>query len=193
MESIDFKNEYKEIYSARKGKPAIVDVPEMQFLMFDGTGEPGNERFRDGIGALYSVSYPVRFAIKDRDQIAYKVMPLQGLWGDLEAGWKWTMMIMQPDFVTQADIDKGIEAALANDMTIASKVRLERFAEGKCAQVMHVGPYSEEEPTIALLHAFIEEQGYQLAGRHHEIYLGDPTRAKPENLKTIIRRPVAEA
>lgn len=193
METIDFTRQYRDIYTARKGMPRIVEVPELQYLMFDGTGEPGNERFLAGIQALYSVSYPVRFAIKQRDRIAYKVMPLQGLWGDPQAGWEWTLMIMQPDFVTKAEIDEGVEAALAKGVAAAAEVRLERFTEGRCAQVMHVGPYSEEEPTIALLHDYIAEHGLAPSGLHHEIYLGDPNRSKPENLKTIIRRPVVPA
>lgn len=199
MDTLDYKQELEELYSARKNRPAMVDVPEMQFLMFDGHGDPETTPLMlEGFQALYSLAYPIRFAIKDRDQIAYSVMPPEGLfWSsgdDLEvadmAGWHWTLMLMQPDFVTQDDLDVAQKRALENGIVPAGEVRLDTYAEGLAAQVMHVGPYSEEDPTIELLHEFIGAEGYKATGKHHEIYLGDPRRAKPENLRTIIRQPV---
>lgn len=199
MKTLDHKKELKPLYSARKNRPAIVDVPRMQFLMFDGHGNPEtNPMMQDGFQALYSLAYPIRFAIKDRDQVAYSVMPPEGLfWSpgdDLEladmAGWNWTLLLMQPDFVTQDDLDVAQQRARENGIAPAAAVRLDVYEEGLSAQVMHVGPYSAEEPTIRLLHEFIAAEGYEMRGRHHEIYLGDPRRAKPENLRTIIRQPI---
>ena len=199
MNTIDYKKELTALYSARKNRPAIVDVPRMQFLMFDGHGDPENSPLMQvGFHALYSLAYPIRFAIKDRDQIAYSVMPPEGLfWSssdDLEppdmAGWHWTLMLMQPDFVTHDDLDVAQKRALTNGIAPAGAVRFDAYEEGLSAQVMHVGPKGAEEPSIQLLHEFITSEGFKMRGKHHEIYLGDPRRAKPENLRTIIRQPV---
>jgi hypothetical protein len=127
-------------------------------------------------------------------------MPPEGLWwsDDMAAfdqgrkdEWKWTLMIAQPDLVTPEMVAEAIEAVRKRkDPPALAKLRFERFAEGKCAQIMHIGPYSEERPTIAKLHAFIAEQGSQLRGKHHEIYLSDPRRAKPEKMRTVLRQGV---
>jgi hypothetical protein len=106
--------------------------------------------------------------------------------------WKWTSMMVQPEFVTEALFAEAMAEVKKKKAPAAiDKVRLEKYTEGRCAQIMHIGPYSEEGPTIAKLHAFIEESGYEKTGKHHEIYLGDPRRAAPEKLKTVIRQPVA--
>ncbi len=199
MQTIDHKKTLKELYSARKNRPAIVDVPELQFLMFDGHGNPEETPLmQEGFQGLYSVAFTIRFAIKDRDEVAFTVMPPEGIfWSsgddldpdDMDA-WNWTLMLMQPDFVTQNDLNEAKQQALEKGNAPAEHVRLEAFHEGLSAQVMHVGPYDAEAPTIELLHAFIADEGYQNRGKHHEIYLGDPRRAKPENLKTIIRQPI---
>lgn len=200
METIDHKKQLKRLYSARKGQPTVVNVPELQFLMFDGRGNPEETPLmQEGFQALFSIAYPIRFAIKDREQIAYTVMPPEGLFwspqGDLELGemeaWQWTLMIMQPNFVTDEDVESAQKDALGKGMGSAALVRLDTYDEGLSAQVMHVGPYSAEAPTIKLLHDFIAAEGYEMRGTHHEIYLGDPRRAKPENLRTIIRQPIA--
>lgn len=199
MKTLDHKKELKELYSARKNRPAIVDVPQMQFLMFDGHGNPEvSPLMQQGFQGLFSVAYTIRFAIKARDDVAYTVMPPEGLfWSDtggLDLGemedWRWTLMIMQPDFVTAADFESARRQALEKGNEPAEHVRLDTYDEGLAAQVMHVGPYSEEGPTIQLLHDFIAAEGYERHGIHHEIYLGDPRRAKPENLRTIVRQPI---
>jgi hypothetical protein len=132
--------------------------------------------------------------------VDYKVPPLEGLWWsddmmDFRRGrratWRWTMMIPQPPVVTVAFIDKAVaEAGRKKDLPALAKLRYERFEEGLCAQVMHVGQYSEERPTIERLHAFITQRSFVRRGKHHEIYLGDPRRTAPERLRTIIRQPV---
>jgi hypothetical protein len=200
---IDFKRELCEYYSAGR-EPAIVDVPEMAFLMIDGHGDPNTAvEYREAIEALYSVAYTAKFTLKHAGVVDYGVMPLEGLWWvpDMskittadKSAWDWTAMIMQPDQVT-SDVfeDARAKAAEKKSLPAISRMRFERFAEGPSAQIMHIGPYSAEGPTIQRLHAFIAAQGYELAGKHHEIYLGDPRRSAPEKLKTIVRQPFAAA
>lgn len=198
---IDFKRELRHLYAAGR-EPAIVQVPDLAFLMIDGHGDPNTaQEYRDAIQALYAVSYAVKFAVKrEPDGFDYGVMPLEGLWwvADMsdfttadKSTWDWTMMIMQPDRATPETVEEA-KAKVAGKQPPAAiaKLRLQRFAEGLAAQVMHVGPYATEGPTIAGLHRYIAEQGYERAGKHHEIYLGDPRRSAPEKLKTVIRQPV---
>jgi hypothetical protein len=202
---IDFKRELREFY-APGGEPELVDVPELQFAMIDGHGDPNvAPEYRDAVQALYAVAYAARFALKRApDGLDYGVMPLEGLWWvpDMSAftiedksAWDWTAMIMQPEQVS-AEVFQAARAAAANkkpSLEALRRVRLERFAEGPAAQLLYRGAYADEGPTIRRLHAFIAEQGYERAGKHHEIYLGDPGRTAPEKLKTIIRQPVAAA
>ena len=173
----------------------------MVFLMVDGHGDPNTSaQYRDAVSALFSVSYTARFALKRAGVLDYGVMPLEGLWWvpdmatfstEDKSAWDWTMMIMQPDEVTEAVFAQAKSGAAAKrSLPALDGLRLERFAEGLSAQVLHVGPYSAEGPTLRALHEFIAEQGRELAGKHHEIYLGDPARSAPENLKTIIRQPM---
>jgi hypothetical protein len=194
-----------ELYHA-KTTPELVEVPELTFLMIDGHGDPNVSRaYAEAIQALYAVSYAAKFAIKKAGGADFKVSPLEGLWtaADLSAfrtgdksGWDWTAMIRQPDSVTRDLVERfADEAAIRKGLASARELRLERFTEGRAAQVLHVGPYAAEGPTIARLHEFIHEHGFTFDGhvhRHHEIYLGDPRRAAPEKLRTIIRQPYAD-
>lgn len=200
METIDFKRQYRKLYSAPQGTPTIVDVPPLQYLMVDGSGDPNTSpRFREAMSGLYPVAYTLRFAIKAEEQVAYSVMPLQGLWwlpdGDFDFSvkdrWIWTLMIMQPDYVTEERFEAARESAKQKEpLPIFDELRLEVYEEGLAAQIMHIGPYADEAPNIDKLHTFIQEQGYALRGKHHEIYIGDPNRSAPEKLKTIIRQPI---
>jgi hypothetical protein len=197
---VDFKRELTGFCTAKRS-PAAVPVPELAFVMIDGHGDPNtSEEYRHAVSALFSVSYAARFALKRAGVIDFGVMPLEGLWwaADMSAfsiddkpTWDRTMLIMQPDEVT-ADVlsEAKARAAAKAPVTALERLRLERFAEGLAAQVLHVGPYSAEGATIASLHTFIAEQGRELAGKYHEIYLGDPRRSAPEKLKTIIRQPM---
>ncbi len=201
---VDFKREYKELYTAPR-EPVLVDVPELAFLMIDGHGDPNTAaEYSQAIEALFTVAYTLKFAIKRAgDGFDYGVMPLEGLWwaSDMssfatveKSDWEWTAMIMQPDEVTDELVQRALgEAVAKRPLPAAAKLRLERFHEGPSAQVMHVGPYAAEGPTIERLHAFIAERGLALRGKHHEIYLGDPRRSAPEKLKTVIRQPVSDA
>jgi hypothetical protein len=199
---IDFKREWRNLYAAGR-EPSLVEVPELVFLMVDGRGDPNTAaEYRDAVEALYAVAYAAKFAVKrEPDGIDFGVMPLEGLWWvpdmsrftiEDKSDWSWTAMIMQPEPVTAEIIEAARrKAAAKKSLPALELLRLERFREGLVAQVMHLGPYAAEGPTIARLHAFIAEQGYMPAGKHHEIYLSDPTRSAPEKLTTLIRQPVA--
>lgn len=201
---IDYKHELRELYAPR-GEPVIVDVPDLAFLMLDGHGDPNTTpEFSEAIEALYTVAYAAKFAVKRGPEgIDYGVMPPEGLFWtpdmstfttEDKSAWDWTMMIMQPDQVTPEVFGQAqATATKKKSLNAIGRVRLERFAEGLAAQILHIGPYAAEGPTIQRLHAFIAEQGYKLTGKHHEVYLSDPRRAAPEKMKTIVRQPVAAA
>ena len=203
---IDFKKEYKFLFSASAKEAQTVQVPEFKYLMIDGKGDPNTvPEFSAKIQALYGLAYTMKFMLKDgRQAIDFVVPPLAGLWcaEDITAfhqGRKneflWTLMIMQPDAVTPELLEKAKTklAAKKPAAPFAGQVRLEVLHEGPAAQILHIGPYSAEGPTIARLHDFMKENGYTFNGRHHEIYLGDPRRSQPDKLKTIIRQPVKKA
>ena len=201
MKKIDHKKELKHLYGPPAKEVSVVDVPPMSFLMVDGQGDPKtSQAYQEAVGALYSVSYTLKFMVKKGEMmIDYKVMPLEGLWWtedmsrfsmDEKEAWKWTAMIMQPDFVTAELVEAAKDQAQRKKGLVAiSLTRFKVFREGRAAQIMHIGPYAEEAPTIEKLHEFIAAQGGTLSGKHHEIYLSDPNRTAPEKLKTIIRQP----
>lgn len=202
MAKVDLKKELKEFYAPKPGKIAEVDVPAMNFLMVDGKGDPNNSKeYEEAIQALYTLSYTIKFDLKKSGGPDYGVMPLEGLWWaddmkdfDPEKGnrnnWKWTAMIMQPDFVTKDIVKRCTEvAAKKKPLPALSKVRFEKFAEGRSVQMMHIGPYSAEGPNIQKLHDYIASIGGKLTGKHHEIYFSDPRRVAPEKMKTGIRQP----
>ncbi|MHA2397600.1 MAG: GyrI-like domain-containing protein [Promethearchaeota archaeon] len=201
---IDFKKKFKELYLPGKDEVVIVEVPEMQFLMIDGMGSPGDsQEYLDALAALYPIAFKTKFLSKAKGK-DYVVPPLEGLWwaDDMEDfiegnrdKWKWTMMIMQPDWITQEMINEAIIINKEKKPELAdlfAKLRLENYKEGKVAQIMHVGPYSEEGPTVQKVHDFIAKLGGSFDGynnKHHEIYLSDPRKANPETMKTVIRQP----
>lgn len=202
MSRIDYKKELKNLYTASAKQPAVVDVPTLNYLRIDGIGDPNTSRaYGEAVESLFTLAYTIKFAVrKSSAAIDYGVMPLEGLWwmDDMRQfsvarkdEWKWTMMIMQPAIVTQAMIDTcRSELARKKDLASLSKVEFAAFKEGKAAQIQHIGPFTEEGPTIEKLHAFIEANGLKLTGKHHEIYLSDIRKATPAKWKTIIRQPV---
>jgi len=203
MDKIDLKKELKEYYWNSIKEIRIVNVPPMNFLMVDGKGDPNiSEEFKDAIQSLYSLAYTIKFTLKKESEIDYGVMPLEGLFWtddmrkfseDNKKIWKWTLMIMQPKFVTKNIFNNCLEEGKKRkNFQGLSKIRFEKYSEGLSAQIMYIGPYSDEGPTIIKVHDFVKEKGYELKGKHHEIYLGDPRRTKPEKLKTIIRQPIAK-
>jgi hypothetical protein len=198
---VDLKRELRELYTASRC-PGWVEVPELVFLMIDGHGDPNTApEYGEAVRAIYAVAYAAKFVVKRApDGIDFGVMPLEGLWWtpdmatfttDDKSAWDWTTMIAQPEQVTPEVVERA-RAKAAGNLALAAidRVRLERFREGHAAQVMHIGPYATEGPTIHGLHVFIAEQGYERAGKHHEIYLSDPRRSAPEKMKTIVRQPV---
>jgi len=201
MEKIDFKKELKLFYQPSAKEVAEVDVPAMNFLMVDGEGDPNTSQdYADAIEVLFSLSYTVKFMVKKgKLAIDYGVMPLEGLWwaddmrsfpGNDKSHWKWTAMVMQPSFVTQEMIGQALdEVKKKKSLNAISRVRFESFPEGRCAQILHIGPFSEEGPTIEKVHRFIEATG-QRTGKHHEIYLSDIRKADPAKWKTIVRQPM---
>ena len=203
MEKIDFKKLMKPFWSPPAHRFTIVDLPEMQFAMIDGEGDPNTApAYPRAVQWLYSVSYGVRFASKAAGR-EYSVCPLEGLWwaedwGDFTSGrrdrWRWTMMIMQPDWIGAEMFGAAVAKARKKLGAPPASLRLERFAEGKAVQIMHIGPYSAEGPTIARLHGeFLPANGLVENGHHHEIYLGDPRKTAPEKLRTVLRQPVRAA
>lgn len=201
MKKVDVKKDLKQFYQAPAREVVQVEVPAFNFLIVDGKGDPNTSReYAQAVEALFSVSYAAKFMVKRGPQeIDYSVMPLEGLWwaNDMSAfvsndraNWKWTMMIMQPAFVANETIDAAIaEVRAKKKLPAIDKLRLEEFAEGRCAQVLHIGPFSEEGPTIQRLHEFIDARSGR-TGKHHEIYLTDIRRADPKKWKTILRQPM---
>ena len=195
------KKELKQLYQASAKNVVQVEIPTLNYIMVDGEGDPNTSpAYAQAVEALFSVAYTTKFMVKKGAQaLDYAVMPLEGLWwaDDMSAfsandrsKWKWTMMIMQPPFVT----DEGLATAISEvrkkkSLPAIDSVRISAFTEGLCAQVLHVGPFTEEGPTIVRLHAFIDARTGK-AGKHHEIYLSDIRRAEPSKWKTIIRQPM---
>ena len=203
MRKIDYKKELKHLYRPSAKKVEAVDVPRMNFLMIDGKGDPStSQEFKDAIGVLYPLSYTLKFMIKKGGiGVDYGVLPLEGLWwaddmssfvDDRREHWQWTLMIMQPELVTEQMVQEANAQVLKKKNPVSLPlVRFESFEEGKVAQILHVGPFSEEGPSVEKVHAFIEEGGSQRRGKHHEIYLSDIRRAAADNWKTIIRQPMS--
>lgn len=193
--------ETPNLYKA-SSSPQWVEVPPTSFLMVDGTGDPNTaQSYKDAVEALYGMAYALRFKLKDPG-LVYKVGPLEGLWWatdmqefsvERKNDWLWTMMIAQPKAVTHEGFEKARnELRRKKNPAALDKIRLEVLHEGRAAQILHIGPYSTEGPTIQKLHRFIYTEGHRLAHKHHEIYLGDPRRSAPEKLKTIIRQPATQ-
>lgn len=203
MSKIDFKKELKHLYAPSKKDFEIVDIPEMQLLMIDGHGDPNiAQEYQDALEALYGVAYKIKFMSKKELNKDYVVPPLEGLWwaDDMDAftaqrdknAWHWTMMIMQPDWITPkmfttartiVEKQKGLPAL--------SKLRLENYHEGLTVQILHIGSYDDEGPILQRMYnKFIPQNGLEIRGKHHEIYLSDPRRVAHEKLKTILRQPV---
>lgn len=202
MGKIDFKKELKEFYNPSKKEIVAVTVPAMNFLMIDGEGDPNSSKeFADAIETLYPVAYTLKFMVKKGTlEIEYGVMPLEALWwaddmnsfvtGD-KSKWKWTLMIMQPDFISEEMVRIAIEeVTLKKNPPSISKIRYESFEEGNSAQIMYVGPFADEGPAIERVHQFIDSRSSR-RGKHHEIYLSDMRRTDPTKWKTVIRQPMA--
>ncbi len=205
MVKVDFKVELKHLYAPSAKGFELVDVPPLQYLMIDGHGDPNTEQeYQDALDALYPVAYKIKFLSKkglDRD---YVVPPLEGLWwaedmetfttGRDKSAWDWTMMSMQPEWVTQDMFEEAVRQVIkSKDPLALPTLRLETYHEGLSVQILHIGSYDDEGPALHKMHhEFIPQNGYEVRGRHHEIYLSDPRRVAPEKLRPVLRQPVSQ-
>jgi hypothetical protein len=206
MITLDLKKEYKALYLPSAKKVELINVPPLQFAMIEGAIEPGaspgnSPSFGDAMQALYGISYALKFMSKKRKEnpIDYPVMALEAQWwveeGEFDiknpSNWCWNTMILQPDHITPEMFQEGLEQLRKKKPNPAlDRLRLERFHEGLSVQILHIGPYAEEPRSLEKMDRFAEENGYHMHGKHHEIYMGDPRRAQPEKLKTVLRHPV---
>jgi len=207
MDKLDLRKELKYLYAPSARKVEVVDVPRFPFLMVDGAIEPGqgpgtSPLFQENMQALYNAAYTLKFMVKVRKEnpVDYPVMALEGLWWvedghfdiNVKDNWFYTVMILQPDLVNAALFEDALAQIRKKkgDQPCFSRLRLEAFEEGRCTQIMHIGPYADEPATVEKMDAFARENGYVKRGRHHEIYMGNPLRADPLKLKTILRHPV---
>jgi hypothetical protein len=199
-DKIDLFKQHKDQYVAPK-KPVLLTADEAMYLAIDGRGEPGGDEFTDKIGALYGAAYTIKMTRKFSGQQDYVVCKLEALWwlddgkddfaGTPREKWNWKLMIRTPKIVKQQELDKAASALIEKGKSPAVReVKLEEIPEGRCVQMLHVGPYDKESETVEVMEAFAAEQELEFRGRHHEIYLSDPRRVPPERLKTILRHPV---
>jgi hypothetical protein len=202
MAKIDFKKEWKYLYQPSKKEFQIVDVPDLQFIMVDGHGDPNTAvEYTDAVEALYGVAYKIKFHSKKGGK-DYVVPPLEGLWWaeDMEdftstrdkSKWDWTMMIMTPDWITEEDFQLAREEVAAKkDLPALEKVQFKHYQEGLAVQILHIGSYDDEGPILQKMHDdWMPSRNYDFNGKHHEIYLSDPRRVEPAKLKTILRQPI---
>lgn len=196
---LDLRKQYRELYR-ESTEPRLIDVPPLPLLMIDGVGDPNGEAFQGAMQALYSIAYGIKFDNKKSGKPDFTVMAAEAQWHGTDEdyldadrnAWRWTLLMVVPDFITGEQVSAMAEkVANTKGVTAARSARLDVLDEGQCAQIMHLGPYATERPTIERLHAFIVDQGLHLTGSHHEIYLNDPRRTAPERIKTLIRQPVA--
>ena len=203
MVKLNLKKELKPFYSASAKQVSVVQVPPMSFLVIDGRGDPNmSNDYAYAVEALFAVSYALKLMVKKGPwKVDYTAMPLETLYWveDMtqfslahKENWEWTTMIMQPEQVTPALLDEAcIQLEEKKGFLALSVIRLEEYAEGHAAQILHIGPYAEETPAVEKLHTFIQAEGGRLTGKHHEIYLSNPKRSAPDRLRTIIRQPFA--
>jgi hypothetical protein len=206
MKKLDLRKELHDLYFPSAKKVDLVRVPRFRFAMVDGSIPPGatidkDRGFQEALQALYGVSFTLKFQskLREKNPIDYPVMALEGLWWT-ESGrfdfqkdepWLYRLMILQPGHITPAMFRQAVlKLKEKHDSPALAGLRLESFHEGLCVQTMHIGPYASEPATVERMAAFAGERGYVFSGNHHEIYLGDPRRAKPERLRTVLRIPV---
>lgn len=198
----DFKKELAA-YRAKHGVIEFVDVPDLQYLMIDGQGDPNSSpALGDAFAAIFPVAYGLKFMSKKELGRDYVVMPPEGLWWAEDmtafstrrepAEWRWTVLSMVPDWIGEDLVAAAIKHAGEGESPPAriGDVRLESLSEGRCVQTLHLGSFESEGEVIRRMHAFVADHGLALTGKHHEIYLSDLRRTAPEKLRTILRQPV---
>jgi len=198
MPKIDLTKKYKEYYTA-KTSPQFVEFGEANFLTIEGKGEPAGKEFTEAVQSLYSFAYGVK-KLSKKEGNDFAVAKLEGLWWvDSEKPWteisreewRWKLLIRQPEFVTYEIVDKaGQEVLKKKKIDLVNKVKFEKMKEGKCVQILHIGPYATEPETIFKIKEFIKINDLSENGLHHEIYLSDPRKTPPQKMKTILRQPV---
>ncbi len=198
---LDLYKRHKTEYAATR-KPALVGTKPATYLAIAGQGAPGGERFTASIGALYGVAFTIKMTRKFAGRQDYAVGKLEGQWWSEPAQdfaklppnqWHWNLLIRTPEFIGEADLSQAVAVLLKRGKgEDVKRVRLESLAEGRCVQMLHVGPYERAGETVAVMKAFVEKPQLRFTGRHHEIYLSDPRRVPPERLKTILRQPVRD-
>ena len=199
---LDFKKELKDLYNPKPGKFTLVKVPKLQYLMVDGQGDPNKViEYQEAVEALFSVSYTLKFHSKNELGKDYVVTPLEGLWwsddfDDFRSrrknNWSWTMMIMVPDWLGKNEFKEAVNTVSSKKPDIkVDRLRLETLTEGLSVQIMHIGSYDDETPTLLKLHdEWLPENGLKERLKHHEIYIGDPRKTTAAKLKTVLRQPV---
>jgi hypothetical protein len=201
MSAEDWKARLKELYLPTTKDFVFVDVPDMQFAMIDGEGDPDGDRFKQAVRWLFSAIYPLKRIAKERMSKDFVEPPLEGLWwaddmNDFMAGnrdkLRWRVMIVTADWVTADLFDRAVATASERLGDVPDSLRLERLHEGRCVQIMHVGDYRKDAAALArrLHHEFLPRHGLAPNGHHHEIYLSDPSRVAPEKMRTVLRQPV---
>lgn len=204
----DYKKEYKEFYLPRN-KPAIVDVPKMNYVAVRGKGDPNipDGEYQQAMQVLYAVSYTLKMSPRSNYQMLgffdYVVPPLEGFWWQEgvmgvdysnKAAFQWISAIRLPDFITKTDFDWAVKTATEKKKTDLSSAEFLPIEEGLCVQMMHIGPFETEPASVALMNAYVAGQGYihdfSDTRRHHEIYLSDFRKVAPEKNKTVIRHPI---
>lgn len=207
-DKLDYKKEFKDLYMPKQ-KPALIEVPPMSFIMVNGKGDPQQEEYQNAISVLYALTFTIKMSKMSGSQpegyFEYVVPPLEGLWWCEDGGfdfvkrdsWRWTSMIRQPEFVTKEVFEWAVEECKKKKPQLdISQAGFERFTEGLCVQMMHIGPYSDEPKSIKMINDFIEESGLAdatgIERKHHEIYLSDPRKTAPDKLKTVLRHPVVK-
>ncbi|MFJ3956724.1 GyrI-like domain-containing protein [Arthrobacter sp. NPDC090010] len=204
-DKIDFKKSL-DSYQAVRGDFRVLEIPQMRYLMIDGHGDPNTSpAYAAALAALYPVAYKLKFASKKELGRDYVVPPLEGLWWaeDMDAfttsrdksRWEWTMMLMVPEWIDESTFaDAFAQAGAKAPPERLSEVRLETLSEGLSVQTLHLGSFDDEGPVLQRMHhEFIPGNGFQLSGKHHEIYLSDARKVSPEKLRTILRQPVQRA
>lgn len=214
MKRIDYKKNYKQFFAPSAKEPTLIKVPKFPFLMVDGSGSPGGKAFQEAIQAVYSAYFTIKFTMKfAKIGPEYTLPPLEALWWTkggarspkTMSGWQWCVMLMQPPHITKKHLTDAVRTIREKAAAKAGKkgarpaspalatIKLAPFTEGLCVHMMHIGPYAKEKPTLDRMEAYAKAKGYQMLGKHHELYLGDPRITKPEKLRTVLRHPVKKA
>ena len=205
-EKLDFQKKYRELYLPRKGTVSRVTVPLLRYLAVDGTGAPESQDYQQSVQILYTLAFTIKMSklhpVQPMGYVDFRVPPLEGLWDCAGSGfdpnrdaWSWTSMLCMPEFVTEETVAWAVEEARKKHPELPlGRARLFLYDEGRCAQLLHFGPYTAEQASIDRLGDFIREQGLRddcgAVRRHHEIYLSDPRRTQPDRLRTVLRHPV---